>query len=416
MAEGLQRVCVIGLGYVGLPTAVILAHNGVEVIGVDIDTERVTAINAGEAPIVEPDLAEMLRVAVTAGKLQARDQPQAADAFIITVPTPFKEDHEPDLRFLEAAADSLAPVLGVGNLVIVESTSPVGTTEMLCARLGAARADLTFPDTAGEASDVRVAYSPERVLPGRILVELVANDRVVGGMTPACANAATSLYQIFLEGKCDLTDARTAELVKLTENAYRDLNIAFANELSLVCDTLEIDPWKTIELANQHPRVDILQPGPGVGGHCIAVDPWFIVKSAPIATPLIETARQVNDAKPAWVAGQALSAAAGEAAIACLGLAYKADIDDLRESASISVVVQLQQSFDGRILVVEPHISTLPPELAKHTGTELVDLETALRDAGVVVLLTDHRVFRELERDRLTGKSIIDTRGIWRRK
>ena len=358
----------------------------------------------------------MVRGAVVSGKLRAQEELAPADAFIIAVPTPLKDGHAPDLSHLQAAARSLAPVLRSGNLVVLESTSPVGTTEALCEWLSALRPDLSFPNSKGEGSDIRVAYSPERILPGRIIVELLQNDRVVGGVTPACAAAAKALYEVFLQGTCSITNARTAELAKLTENAYRDVNIAFANEISSVCEFLGVDPWELIDLTNRHPRVDVLRPGPGVGGHCIAVDPWFLVHSAPDLTPLIGTARRVNDDKPRKVIERVLTAAAEMAQpdIACLGLSYKADVGDLRESPSIEVVRGLQQSVAGRLLVVEPHIDVLPPELRQSNRTMLVSLDEALMSAEIVVLLTDHQEFRNIDQCKLKDKLIIDTRGIWR--
>ena len=416
MAERFNRLCVIGLGYVGLPTAAAFATNNIEVIGVDTDPDRVATINTGVAPIVEPHLDVMVRGAVVSGKLRAQEELAPADAFIIAVPTPLKDGHAPDLSHLQAAARSLSPVLRSGNLVVLESTSPVGTTEALCEWLWALRPDLSFPNAKGEGSDIRVAYSPERILPGRIIVELLQNDRVVGGVTPACAAAAKALYEVFLQGTCSITNARTAELAKLTENAYRDVNIAFANEISSVCEFLGVDPWELIDLTNRHPRVDVLRPGPGVGGHCIAVDPWFLVHSAPDLTPLIGTARRVNDNKPRKVIERVLSEGAvlTQADIACLGLSYKADVGDLRESPSIEVVRGLQQSVAGRLLVVEPHIDVLPPELRQSNRTMLVSLDEALMSAEIVVLLTDHQEFRHIDRSQLKDKSIIDTRGIWR--
>lgn len=416
MADRFQRLCVIGLGYVGLPTAAVFATHGVEVVGVDIDPARVAAVAAGVAPIVEPGLDVMLREAVASGKLRAQMAVAPADAFIIAVPTPLKSGRVPDLSHLQHAARNLAPALKPGNLVVLESTSPVGTTEALCEWLAEMRPDLSFPTSAGEGSDILVAYSPERVLPGRALVELRHNDRVIGGVTPACAEAAKSLYGRFLLGTCSMTNARTAELAKLTENSFRDVNIAFANEISSVCEALGIDPWNLIELANRHPRVDVLRPGPGVGGHCIAIDPWFVAHSAPDLTPLIQTARRVNDQKPHEVIGRVLEArdGMGRAIVACLGLSYKADVCDLRESPSIAVVRGLQRSIDERLLVVEPHIEALPSELTDSGLTELVSLDEALSVAQIVVLLTDHREFRQLDVKRLQRKSVIDTHGIWR--
>ena len=410
-----RRVCVVGLGYVGLPTAAVLATRGVDVVGVDLDPDRVRSVNSGATPIAEPRLATLLGEAVAGGRLRAREAVVAAEAFVIAVPTPFKADRVPDLSHLRDAVTSVAEALVSGNLVVLESTSPVGTTHTVCEWLAHARPDLSFPHEAGEASDIRVAYSPERVLPGDILDELVNNDRIVGGVTPACAQAAVSLYRRFVRGTCSITTAKTAELVKLTENAYRDVNIAFANEISLVCDTLGLDPWELIELANRHPRVDVLRPGPGVGGHCVAVDPWFLVHSAPGPTPLVRAARQVNDARPLWVIDRVLAACDGldHPKVACLGLAYKADVGDLRESPAVTIVRRLSERVPGRVAVVEPNIETLPEEL--DTGRiELVDLGDALSAADVVVVLTDHREFREIERQRLHGKRLVDTRGVWR--
>ena len=410
-----ERICVLGLGYVGLPTAAVLASKGRQVIGVDVDSQRVAIINDGRTPIAEPELASMVRDAVAGGRLQARTEVSPADAFIIAVPTPLKGDREPDLGHLRVAASEVAKVLAPDNLVVLESTSPVGTTEAFCDWLAAARPDLSFPHRAGASSDIRVAYSPERVLPGAIVGELVENDRIIGGITPECGEAANSLYRQFVRGECSVTNARTAELVKLTENAHRDVNIAFANEVSLVCDALGVDPWELIELANRHPRVSVLQPGPGVGGHCIAVDPWFLVHSAPELTPVIQAARQVNDRKPDWVVEQVAAACRGmeRPDIACLGLAYKADVGDLRESPAIEIVRKLRARMAGRILVVEPHIEDLPVELSDER-IELVDLDEALESATVVLLLTDHREFLGIDAHRLHAKRLVDTRGAWR--
>lgn len=410
----INRLCVIGLGYVGLPTAAVFASRGLDVVGIDVNADTVATINAGGVHIVEPDLDILVNGAVATGKLSAETAPVAADAFIVAVPTPFTEDRKPDLSFLDAAADSIAPVLAPGNIVIVESTSPVGATERFSARLAANRPDLKLPHAHPQSPDIAVAHSPERVLPGRVLIELTRNDRVVGGVTPNCAARAAALYRLAVEGQCLLTSARTAELVKLAENAYRDVSIAFANELANVADHLEIDAWEAIRLANHHPRVNILNPGPGVGGHCIAVDPWFIVDSAPDDTPLIQAARAVNDGRPERIANAVSAAAAkmGAPTICCLGLSYKADIDDLRESASIAVVDKLAAA-NHRILVVEPHIGALPAGLAGRENIALVSLETALGDGDILVLLTDHRQFKEIAPERLAAKTLIDTRGVW---
>jgi len=411
-----KRISVIGLGYVGLPTAAVIANRGIEVIGVDTNQANVDLINAGEIPLVEPDLDILVRSAIATGNLKAVTEPETADVFVIAVPTPFTAAYKPDLSYLESAAAALAPVLQAGNLVVLESTSPVGATEKLESWLAAGRSDLKFPSRHGVQADIQIAHSPERVLPGRVLIELVGNDRVIGGLTDKCSRRAADFYGLFVNGNCRLTSARTAELVKLAENAYRDTNIAFANEMSLVCDQLDIDVWEMIELANLHPRVDILQPGPGVGGHCIAVDPWFIADSAPEVTPLIQTARQVNDGKPNWVIDRAYASAveAGCGAIACLGLAYKADIDDLRESPAVGIVLGLAQRFEGKVLAVEPNIESLPDKLADSGNIELCGLDEAIKTAGLIVVLTDHKEFKALKSDDLKEMKIIDTRGMWR--
>lgn len=407
----------IGLGYVGAPTAAVLAKHGIQVTGVDIDQSRVDAINSGASPIFEPSLSELVRSAVTSGNLKADTRPVAADAFIIAVPTPNVEANA-DLSYVREAIKSVAAHLQAGNLVVLESTLPVGATEACSEWLSDARSDLSFPHEEGENSDVRIAYCPERVLPGQIVRELINNDRIIGGVTRSCALLASQLYQVFLKGDCQITASRVAELSKLVENAYRDVNIAFANEVSLVGEALGIDPWEVIDLANRHPRVNILQPGPGVGGHCIPIDPWFIVHSAPRVTPLIRTARLVNDGKPESVANQILSACKGlgDPVVACLGLAYKADTDDLRASPAIATILRLRSKFAGRILIVEPHVSALPPELAYLDGLELTDLDDAIANAQIIAPLTDHAVFRRIAKERLFGKRTIDPRGIWRKR
>ena len=405
----------VGLGYVGLPTAALLAASGMDVLGVDIAPQRVEAVNSGVSPIGEPGLDRAVADAVASGRLRAGLEPETADAYIIAVPTPIGSDHSPDLGALYDAVDSLALRLRVQDLVVVESTSPVGTTESVSARLGELRPDLSFPHALGDASDIRVAYCPERVLPGNALAELVANDRVIGGVSPSCARGARRMYETFVKGECHLTDARTAEMVKLSENAFRDVNIAFANELSVVCDALGVDPWAMIRLANRHPRVDILQPGPGVGGHCIPVDPWFIVHSEPERTPLMQAARMVNDGKPEWVARRVVEMCSDLDApvVACLGLSYKSDTDDLRESPSIAVIRSISRMFEGPILVVEPHVETLPEDLQSVESCDLVELQQALDAADVVVLLTDHSSFLEIDPSTLEGKRVLDSRGVW---
>ena len=402
-----QAVVVIGLGYIGLPTAAILASRGFDVTGVDVNPRHVEAVNRGEVPFVEPALGDFVAEAVKAGRLRAQAETPEADVFVIAVPTPFAEGYRVDPRYIDAATDAIVPQLTGDELVILESTSPPGTTEHVAARIAAARPELT---------GIEYAHAPERVLPGRVMEELVTNDRIIGGLTPAAAERTRALYASFCEADLHLTDARTAEMAKLTENAFRDVNIAFANELSLISDELGIDVWELIELANKHPRVNILQPGPGVGGHCIAVDPWFIVSSAPGTSRLIRTAREVNDGKPAWVLDQVARAAAGteNPTIAALGLAFKPDIDDLRESPALRIAQRLPQLVPGAtVLAVEPNIDELPPALAE-AGIELTDLEDAVRRADVVVLLVDHREFKALDRSLLDGVAVVDTRGTWR--
>ena len=423
MRPTFNTVSVIGLGYIGLPTAAVFASRKIKVIGVDVNKQAVDTINRGEIHIVEPELDIVVRSAVTAGYLRAATTPEPADAFLIAVPTPFKEGpsgpHHPDMDYIEAASKSIAPVLKAGDLVILESTSPVGATEQMADWLAAARPDLTFPKTHSEASDIRIAHCPERVLPGHVLRELVQNDRVIGGLTPKCSEAATNLYKTFVEGDCVITSARTAEMCKLTENSFRDVNIAFANELSVICDKLDINVWELIRLANRHPRVNILQPGPGVGGHCIAVDPWFIVSATPEHARLIRTARQVNDDKPLWVIEKVKLAladvlqrdpkkTASDVTIACLGLAFKPDIDDLRESPSMAIAKDLTQRHPGKVLCVEPNL----PAVDSVNGLKLVALNDALVDAEILVLLVGHRSFRDLPVALWHGRKVIDTCGV----
>lgn len=412
-----SRVAVVGLGYIGLPTAAVFAENGIEVVGIDVTPRVVETINAGRPHFGEPNLDALVRRVVEAGKLRATLTMEPADAFIIAVPTPLRGHGEtavPDISYVEQAARALAPVLAAGNLVILESTSPVGTTERMAEILAELRPDLSFPQQRGELADVQVAHCPERVLPGRILEEVVNNARVIGGMTRKCAQRALTLYKIVVRGECRVTNARTAELAKLTENAYRDVNIAFANELSLICDKLRINVWDLIGLANLHPRVNILSPGPGVGGHCIAVDPWFIVATNPEEATLIRSARLINDAKPGHVVEKVRERAAAlkRPVIACLGLSYKKDVDDLRESPAVEIVRQLAEANLGELLVVEPHISRLPPELADR-GLELHDFDHALERANLVLLLVDHMSFMQVDRAVLKDKFVIDTRGAW---
>ncbi|MFK3882077.1 UDP-N-acetyl-D-mannosamine dehydrogenase [Pantoea agglomerans] len=416
-----ETISVIGLGYIGLPTAAVFASKGKKVVGVDINARAVETINRGAIHIVEPDLDQVVHAAVTRGDLRATTQPEAADAFLIAVPTPFKDEHQPDLRFVKAAAESIAPVLKKGDLVILESTSPVGSTEQMADWLAAARPDLRFPQH-GDTPDIFVAYCPERVLPGQVMVELINNDRVIGGMTPACSARASELYRLFLKGECVETNARTAEMCKLTENSFRDVNIAFANELSLICADQGINVWELIALANRHPRVNILQPGPGVGGHCIAVDPWFIVAQNPELARLIRTAREVNDAKPQWVLDQVKTALAdcltqtgkraSDITIACFGLAFKPNIDDLRESPAVGVAQKIAEWHSGTTWVVEPHIEQFADALADKAV--LVSAGQALEQADILVMLVDHRAFRAIDGASVQQNWIVDTKGVWR--
>ncbi|MDD7545368.1 UDP-N-acetyl-D-mannosamine dehydrogenase [Actinobacillus porcinus] len=418
-----NTISVVGLGYIGLPTAAAFAQHGVKVIGVDVNQHAVETINQGKIHIVEPDLDIAVQECVSKGMLKATLTPEAAEAFLIAVPTPFKgNDYEPDLSYIEAASKAIAPVLKKGDLVILESTSPVGATEQMAEWLALARPDLTFPQQNGENSDIRIAHCPERVLPGQVMRELIENDRIIGGMTPKCSEQAVKLYKTFVKGDCVVTNSRTAEMCKLTENSFRDVNIAFANELSIICDKLNINVWELISLANRHPRVNILQPGCGVGGHCIAVDPWFIVNKTPDLAKLIHTARLVNDGKPQWVIDKVNQAVIdvlqlkprktlGDIKIACLGLAFKPDIDDLRESPAVKITEQLAAKYPNQILAVEPNVEVLPPKLADK-GISLIDLDTALNQADVLVLLVDHKEFKEAVS--ISSESImVDTKGIW---
>jgi UDP-N-acetyl-D-mannosaminuronic acid dehydrogenase len=409
-----KKVSVIGLGYIGLPTAAVIASRGIEVIGIDVSEKAVEIIIQGKVHIVEPDLDMVVQAAVTMGKLRASLTPEPADAFMIAVPTPFKDEHKPDLSFIQKAAEAIAPVLEKGNLVILESTSPVGATEKLSQWLQELRPDLHFPGQTSQEPNMYVAHCPERVLPGRVLEELVSNDRIIGGMSDKCAEKAIELYKVFVRGDCISTNARTAEMAKLTENSFRDVNIAFANELSIICDELKINVWELIALSNRHPRVNILSPGPGVGGHCIAVDPWFIVDSAPESARIIRTAREINDSKPQYVVNK-VKAAADEfkrPVIACLGLAFKPDIDDLRESPALDITHNLASMNIGEILAVEPNIHQLPEKLAKK-GVELVSLTAALERANVLLVLVDHKPFKALSINDVNTKVVVDTRGLF---
>lgn len=416
-----DRVSMIGLGYIGLPTAALFAARGVEVIGVDVSQRVVDTVNAGKIHIVEPELDGIVHKAVSDGKLRATRTPEEADAFIIAVPTPFKDGYEADLSYIQSAANMVAPVLKKGDLVVLESTSPIGATEQMADWLSEARPDLTFPQSAGDDADVQVAHCPERVLPGHVVRELVENDRIIGGMTPRASELAIAMYKKVVRGDCIVTDARTAEMCKLTENSSRDVQIAFANELSIICDKFGIDVWELISLANRHPRVNILQPGAGVGGHCIAVDPWFIVSSAPDEAKLIRAARDGNDGKPKWVVEKVRSAvmevlsaeparSMADIKVACFGLAFKPDIDDLRESPALSIVAGLG-NLGCQVMAVEPHIEEMPEKLQGGTIT-LTDAQTAMEDADVICILVKHSAFAGLGETLSERLHVIDVVGL----
>lgn len=411
------RLAILGMGYIGLPTAVAIATRGVDVIGVDINPATVAAVSRGEVPFIEPDLAVGVSGAVAMGRLTATTETPEADAFIIAVPTPFNEDRSADLSYVKAAAEQIAPKLRSGNIVVLESTSPPGTTEKVAEWISALRPDLKMPRDGENGSDIFVAHCPERVLPGRIMIEIVTNDRVVGGLTPKCADKAASIYRLFAQGEILLTDAASAEMAKLVENAYRDVNIAFANELSLISKSMHIDVWEVIRLANRHPRVSILSPGPGVGGHCIPVDPWFIVSAAPGLARLIRTAREVNDHRPHHVAEQVVEKAKKfrSPTVACLGLTFKANVDDVRESPAIEVVGLIAAALpDTEILISDPYVDTVPKALAGYSNLRLEGAHQAVERADIVVLLVEHEPFKTIKHTRLGGKVVYDTRGAWR--
>ena len=414
-------ISVIGLGYIGLPTAAILASTKVSVIGVDVNEKVVDTINKGEIHIIEPELDALVHSAVKNGNLRATSKPEKSDVFMLAVPTPFKANYKPDLSYIESACRAIAPVLKQGNLVILESTSPVGTTEKMIDWLSAERPDLSFPEFGSDkfSADISIAHCPERVLPGNVVRELRENDRIIGGVTSHCAEMASNLYKLFVNAKCLITDCRTAELSKLVENSFRDINIAFANELSLICDKLDINVWELIKLANHHPRVNILKPGPGVGGHCIAVDPWFIVDSAKDESKLIRTARLVNDSKPSFILDKLnqaileMGTKISEISITCLGLSFKPNIDDLRQSPALEIAKKISLMSFKKLYLVEPNIFIMPNCFEDDNDIELVSLEFAVNSSDIVVLLVDHNEFNQIDLDLLSDKYVIDTCGIW---
>ena len=411
--QSFKKISVIGLGYIGLPTAAMLATQGIEVVGVDVNPFIIEAVNKGKAHIEEGGLDQLLSRCVSDGNLKATKVPEVADVFLITVPTPVNGDHTPDLSYVISAGRSIASVLKKGDLVILESTSPVGTTRMLGDVLAEERPDLSFPHITGENSDIHIAYCPERIIPGKMLEELVKNDRIIGGITAQCSKLAVKVYKTFVEGGCHITDDQTAGMVKLSENAFRDINIAFANELSMICGDLGLDVWKVIEMANHHPRVSILNPGPGVGGHCIAVDPWLIAASAPKQTRLIQTARKVNDAKPDYVIEQVEKALLKlpKANVACLGLSYKANVDDFRGSPALKIAEILSRKYTGRVFCADPFAYALSETQLKEAGITLNSVWEVLNKVDVVVMLVGHKTFLTLSYPQ--DKEVIDTIGFW---
>ncbi|MEH6714990.1 UDP-N-acetyl-D-mannosamine dehydrogenase [Parasphingorhabdus flavimaris] len=409
----MKQISILGLGYVGLPTAAVFADVGMKVVGVDINAKSVETINSGRAHIVEPGLDELLTKVVGNGSLRATTTAEPSDVFVIAVPTPFKEGNAPDLAYIKSAAGMIAPLIKKGNLVILESTSPVGATEQLAGWIQEARPDLKVPKLDGEEGDIYLAYCPERILPGKVIQEVIENDRVIGGVTAESSSAAVAFYKNAVKGTCHTTNARTAELCKLSENSFRDVNIAFANELSMISAKLGIDVYELIALTNRHPRVEILQPGTGVGGHCIAVDPWFIVDSAPKEARIIRTAREVNDSKPRWVVDQIIKLAEDmvQPVIACMGLAYKPDVDDLRESPAVQAVKVLVDQAIGKIVVCEPFVDALPASLDQ-LGLTLMNANQACDEADIIVFLTAHGQFRSISAHQLKSKIVFDACGL----
>lgn len=409
-----KKVAVIGLGYIGLPTAALIASRGMQVIGIDTKEDVVRTVGSGAIHISEPDLDGLVSKVVSSGALKTSTKPEPADVFIIAVPTPIDRESRPDLSSVNAAVESILDVLAPGNLVILESTSPIGTTEAVAKRIAERRPDLHVGTNGRQDGPIYVAYCPERVLPGRILTELINNDRCIGGITPACTRLAQRFYKMFVRGACVATTARAAELVKLTENAFRDTNIAFANELSLICDRFDINVWEVIDIANRHPRVNVLRPGPGVGGHCIAVDPWFIIDSAPDLARIMRTSREVNNNKTQRIIerAEALIDDHPYANAACCGLTFKANVDDLRESPAMEIALHLGAKYGPRIKVVEPNLRRLPSELADHR-VGFTTIDEALRSCEIAILLVDHDEFKMVPLAERRHLDVIDTRGIW---
>ncbi len=414
ISDKTPSVAVIGLGYIGLPTAAVIARSGCNVLGIDVTEHVVETINNGKIHIEEVDLDGLVQGVVSRGLLRASLKFEPADVFVIAVPTPFKDNHVPDLSYVLEATANVAKVLKAGDTVILESTSPVGTTEQMRDLIAEMRPDLDVPGICEGTPNIAIAYCPERVLPGKILEELIKNDCSIGGITPRCARKALAFYKRFVRGECVTTTARAAEMTKLVENSYRDVNIAFANELSIISDDMGLDVWEVISLANRHPRVNILQPGPGVGGHCIAVDPWFIIHGSPENSPLIKTARNVNDGKIDHVLEQASKMIDENSAqnIACLGLAFKANIDDFRESPALKIAEKLAKRYGSKIKIIEPYANALPNGF-DGSDAQLIDIDAALDDCDMFITLVDHDIFKSIPLDERQGKIVYDVRGIW---
>lgn len=414
VSDKTPSVAVIGLGYIGLPTAAVIARSGCNVLGIDVTEHVVETINNGKIHIEEVDLDGLVQGVVSRGLLRASLEFEPADVFVIAVPTPFKDNHVPDLSYVLEATANVAKVLKAGDTVILESTSPVGTTEQMRDLIAEVRPDLDVPGVCEGTPNIAIAYCPERVLPGKILEELIKNDRSIGGITPRCARKALAFYKRFVRGECVTTTARAAEMTKLVENSYRDVNIAFANELSIISDDMGLDVWEVISLANRHPRVNILQPGPGVGGHCIAVDPWFIIHGSPENSPLIKTARNVNDGKIDHVLEQASKMIDDNGAqnIACLGLAFKANIDDFRESPALKIAEKLAKRYGSKIKIIEPYANELPKGF-DGSDAQLIDIDAALDDCDMFITLVDHDIFKSIPLDERQDKIVYDVRGIW---
>lgn len=416
----ISKVSVIGLGYIGLPTAAIISNSKIPTCGIDNNNDVVDTVNNGNIHITEPGLEKIVQESVESGFLKAYSEPISSDVYIITVPTPLKQDNSPDVSYVEEAIKNIAPVLNKNNLIIIESTSPIGTSKKMSRILKKLRPDLGFPHEDLNEVDINIAYCPERVIPGNTLNELISNDRVIGGITDKCANKASNFYSKIITGKCYKTSAETAELSKLAENSFRDVNIAFANELSMICDENNINPWELIEIANKHPRVNILQPGPGVGGHCIAVDPWFIVTNSNVAK-LIQQAREVNLYKTEYVFKKLEKEIKNitlkkevnekEITVAFFGIAFKANIDDLRGSPALEIVKKTIEIFNCNILVVEPNIQELPNDIKKNSN--LVSVSDAIKNCDIAISLVDHKEFTDIKKIDFNGKTLIDSKGIW---